>query len=257
MLALNRQWLRCAVWMLLWISQAAVAAETVTVYAAASLTNALGDIAKEYQAGHDIDLKLSFAGSGTLAKQIGAGAPAQIFASADLKWMEYLAKRNLIAPGSRRELLGNTLVLVAPVGKVPVVQMQKGFALPAAFTGKLCTGDTASVPVGIYAKEALQNLGWWPGLAQRIVGAEDVRTALAFVERGECLLGIVYRTDAVISTKVAIAGEFPAGSHPPIVYPFALLPRATPAAQAFFRYLDTETARRVFNRYGFVVLKQP
>ncbi|MFZ5757234.1 MAG: molybdate ABC transporter substrate-binding protein [Pseudomonadota bacterium] len=248
--------LRCAAALLLLMSPVTIAAETVTVYAAASLTRALNDIAKEYRAGHDADLKFSFAGSGTLARQIEAGAPAQVFASADRQWMDYLEQRGLIADGSRRELLGNTLVLITPADRPRPVRMQKGFDLPASFDGKLCTGDTASVPAGIYAKEALQNLGWWPGLEKRIVGAGDVRTALIFVERGECPLGIVYRTDA-IGSRVAVAGEFPANSHTPIIYPFALLPKATPAAQAFFRHLDGDAARAVFVRHGFAVLKQP
>ncbi|MFZ5724577.1 MAG: molybdate ABC transporter substrate-binding protein [Pseudomonadota bacterium] len=236
---------------LLLLSACPAAAETVTVYAAASLTDALGEIAAAYEKEHDIDVRLSFAGSGTLAKQIGNGAPAQIFVSADRNWMDHLQERNLLARDSRHDLLGNALVLIAPDGQATATELQPGFDLPASFAGRLCTGDPASVPVGIHAKQALQKLGWWNGLKQRLVGTEDVRTALAFVERGECRRGIVYRTDARVSRRVSVIGEFPAGSHAPIVYPVALLPAATPAAREFFRHLDSAAARAVFNRHGF------
>ena len=236
----------------LWPATAA-GSGTVGVYAAASLTGALSDIAKAWQSTHDVALQLSFAGSGTLAKQIEAGAPAQIFAAADKPWMDYLERRGLIDRASRRNLLGNSLVLITPRDRPLILRVQKDFNLAAAFTGKLCTGETGSVPVGVYAKEALQNLGWWPALAPRVVGAEDVRTALAFVERGECPLGIVYRTDALASKKVAIAGEFPPGAHADITYPFALLPAATPAARDFFNYLQGDDARRIFTGYGFAM----
>lgn len=244
-------------WMLLLAltgSMNAQAAE-VTVYAAASLTNAIKDIATAWKATHkDDDIKTSFAASSTLAKQIEAGAPADIFASADKKWMDYLGERNLVDKASRRELLGNTLVLIAPASKPLTVTVQKD-AVPD-FTGRLCIGDPASVPAGIYAKQALQNLGWWPALEKRYVGTEDVRTALAFVERAECPLGIVYETDARISDKVVIAGRFPAGSHDPVVYPFALLPKASADARAFFQWLQGPESAAVFTRYGFTILKK-
>lgn len=230
------------------------AAETVTVYAAASLTNALTDIAAVYRKDRDVEVRHSFASTGTLARQVEAGAPAQVFASADKQWMDYLQKRGLINTASRRNLLGNTLVLIAPKRSTLVADMRSSFNLAAAFSGKLCTGDTASVPVGIYAREALMTLGWWAGLEKRIVGTEDVRTALAFVERGECPLGIVYRTDASISSKVQVVGEFPADSHKPVVYPFALLPRADRATEAYFAFLNGDTARDIFRRHGFSVL---
>lgn len=231
------------------------AQDDITVYAAASLTNALKDIAKTYEASHPVKVKASFASSGTLAKQIEAGAPADIFASADLQWMDYLQQRKLINNASRKELLGNSLVLITPKDKPLQLTLQKGFNLPGAFEGRLCTGETGSVPVGIYAKEALGNLGWWSALEKRIVGTEDVRTALAFVERGECPLGIVYATDAKISDKVVVAGTFPVGSHKPVIYPFALLPKASQASREYFQYLQSGEAQAVFEKYGFTVRK--
>jgi molybdate transport system substrate-binding protein len=221
----------------------------VTVYAAASLTNALKDISTAYQASNGVAIKNSFAASSTLAKQIEAGAPAQIFASADRKWMDYLQARKQIERASRVNLLGNTLVLIAPAAEPRTVTMAAGQA--PRFEGRLCMGEPGSVPAGIYGKEALTKLGWWEALKGRVVGTDDVRTALAFVERAECPLGIVYETDAKVSNKVMVAGVFPAGSHEPVVYPFALLPGATAEARAFFRYLQGAEARAVFVRYGF------
>ncbi len=244
-------------WLVLLALSASMGAQAadVTVYAAASLTNAIKDISTSWKAVHkDDDIKSSFAASSTLAKQIEAGAPAEIFASADLKWMDYLTERNLIDKASRRSLLGNTLVLIAPADKPLSVNVQKGDALPE-FSGKLCMGEPGSVPAGIYGKQALQNLGWWSGVEKRVVATEDVRTALAFVERAECALGIVYETDAKISSKVMIAGRFPAGSHDAVVYPFALLPKAAASARDFFSYLQSPEAGAVFQRYGFTVLK--
>lgn len=235
-------------------STSAQAAE-VTVYAAASLGNAMRDVAVVWRDAHKDDtVKTSFAASSTLAKQIEAGAPADIFASADKQWMDYLASRGLIDGASRRDLLGNTLVLIAPAAKPVTVALARGAALPD-FTGRLCIGDPASVPAGIYARQALQSIGWWPALEKRYVGTEDVRTALAFVERAECPLGIVYETDARISGKVVVAGRFPAGSHDPVVYPFALMPKASSDARAFFQWLQGPAAAAVFTRYGFTVLK--
>lgn len=236
-------------------AQLSFATEQVTLYAAASLTNALTEISKSYQTNHDVIIKTSFAGSSTLAKQIEAGAPAQVFASADVQWMDYLQKRNKLQPNSRKELLGNSLVLITPKNQSISVNMDKSFELAKAFTGKICTGDTASVPVGIYAKQALQHLGWWSGLEKRLVATDDVRTALAFVERGECAVGIVYDTDAKISDKVTIVGRFPASSHSKIVYPLALIAGASAASTKFYHYLQSDKAQAVFSKYGFVILK--
>ncbi|GAB3346914.1 molybdate ABC transporter substrate-binding protein [Lysobacter tyrosinilyticus] len=225
------------------------------VFAAASLTNALNDIAEQWQrAGHPAPT-LAFGASSALAKQVEAGAPADIFASADLKWMDYVDQRGRIDHGSRDNLLGNTLVLIAPKGHRFHARMQSGFRIAEAFSGKLCTGEPGVVPVGIYAKEALEKLGWWQPLQDRIVGTDDVRTALTFVERGECGAGIVYATDARISDKVEVVASFPAESHAPIVYPFALVANARPEAVAFLRYLRSPQAMAIFKRHGFTVLK--
>ena len=198
---------------------------------------------------------LAYGATSALARQVEAGAPVDVFASADLKWMDYLDRRNRIDGTSRANLLGNTLVLIAPRGNGFKVRMQPGFRIASAFRGKLCTGEPDIVPVGIYAKEALQRLGWWPSLEGRIVGTDDVRTALAFVERGECGAGIVYATDARISGAIVTVAAFPESAHAPIVYPFALTSSARPAAAAFLRYLQTPEASAIFRRHGFTVLK--
>lgn len=239
----------------LWTASTSSAAEApARVYAAASLTNALTDIATAWQAASHAPPTLVFAASSTLARQIEAGAPADMFGSADVSWMDTLAQAGKLAPGTRVDLLGNTLVLIVPKGRRIDVQMRRGFDLAGAYAGKLCTGEPGVVPVGIYAKAALQALGWWDAMQGRIVGTDDVRTALAFVESGECPLGIVYATDAAISDKVEVLQRFPADTHPPIVYPFALLKDARPQARALFGYLKTAPAAAVFERYGFTLL---
>jgi len=225
----------------------------VTVYAAASLTNALGEIAKTYEAKHDgVKIKTSFAASGALAKQIESGAPADLFISADAKWMDYLDGKGKIDRASRVNLVGNALVLVAPKGKGFPVKLEKDFAFGKAFTGKLCTGETSSVPVGVYAKEALSNLGWWDGVKSRVVGTDDVRGALDLVGRGECI-GIVYATDAKISDKVEVIASFPEKLHAPIVYPAALVSQSG-EAKDFFDYIQRAGAT-VFAKYGFIKVK--
>jgi molybdate transport system substrate-binding protein len=227
----------------------------VRIFAAASLTNALNDIAAQWQrTGHPAPV-LAFGASSALAKQVEAGAPADVFASADLKWMDYVDQRGRIDHVSRDNLLGNTLVLIAPKGRRFHARLQPDFGIAEAFSGKLCTGEPGVVPVGVYAKEALEKLGWWQPLQGRIVGADDVRTALTFVERGECGAGIVYATDARFSDKVEVIATFPAGAHAPIVYPFALVTNARPEAGAFLRYLRTPQAMAIFRRHGFTVLK--
>ena len=230
--------------------------EPVRVFAAASLTNALTEIGARWQADGHAQPSLAFGGSSTLAKQVEAGAPADIFASADTSWMDYLAERGRIDASSRVDLLGNELVLIAPKGQGFAVKMQPGFQFAKAFSGKLCTGEPGVVPVGIYAKAALESLTWWESLQGRIVGTEDVRTALTFVERGECAAGIVYATDAAISTKVEVLARFPADSHKPIVYPFALITGSRSEGKEFLRYLrNSQAAAEVFQRYGFVLLQ--
>jgi molybdate transport system substrate-binding protein len=230
----------------------AAAEQPVRVFAAASLTNALGDIATEWEkAGHPKP-RLAFAASSTLARQIEAGAPADVFASADATWMDHLERRGKLAPGTRANVAGNTLVMIVPRGRRFPVHMQRGFDLADAFDGKLCTGEPGVVPVGIYARQALQDLGWWNALQGRVVGTDDVRTALAFVERGECPLGIVYATDAKISRRVEVLATFPAATHEPIVYPMAIVRGARPETRAFLEYVKTsKTAAAIFARYGF------
>ncbi|MEK6787491.1 MAG: molybdate ABC transporter substrate-binding protein [Pseudomonadota bacterium] len=226
----------------------------VTIYAAASLTNVIKTLATSYEQDKSTHIKPSFASSSTLAKQIEAGAPAGLYIAADTQWMDYLQTRRLIDKGSRKNLLGNELVLIASAAQPRTVVMKKGTDLAASFTGKLCMGDPSHVPAGIYGQQALQSLGWWDALAKRVVGTEDVRTALAFVQRGECPLGVVYATDAAASTQVMIAGRFAASSHDPIIYPIALLPRASSEARDFYRYLQSDAAKAVYRQAGFVVL---
>lgn len=228
------------------------AEDAVRVYAPASLTNALAEVSDAWhRTGHTKPV-LVFAGSPTLAKQVQSGAPADILASADRKWMDYLAQRGKIDPGSRVDLLGNELVLITPQGRSLPLRFDKGFDLAAAFEGRLCTGNPEVVPAGIYAKQALTTYGWWAALSSRIVGTDDVRTALAFVQRGECALGIVYATDAAVGGgRVGIVGRFPAKSHLPIVYPFAIVSGAGPQARPFLAYLRSEAAQLVFRKHGF------
>jgi molybdate transport system substrate-binding protein len=238
-------------------------AENVTVFAAASLNNALTEVAQAYEATHPNDkIKTSFAASSTLAKQIQLGAPAQIFISADESWMDALAKENLLIKKSRVDLLANQLVLITPKEQPFPVIMDKSFHLPLAFTGKICLGNPDSVPAGKYAKQSLIVMGWWDELQSRIVPTEDVRSALAFVARGECPAGAVYTTDAMMSEKVKIIGTFPNNSHAPIIYPLALLKttenqtKASTSSQQFWQYLQQPAAQKIFHHYGFGVIKQ-
>lgn len=198
---------------------------------------------------------MAFGASSTLAKQIDAGAPADLFASADIGWMNHLGERARLQDGSRVELLGNALVLVAPARRPVAVNMQRGFDLAASFEGKICMGEPGVVPAGIYAEQGLRALGWWDALAGRVVGAEDVRTAMSFVVRGECALGVVYATDARANDGVVVVGRFPADTHSPIVYPFALVRGARPEAASLLAWLRTDpAARAVFERHGFTWL---
>jgi molybdate transport system substrate-binding protein len=232
------------------------AEEPLRVFAAASLTSVLNEIAAHWQAEGHPKPRLAYGGTATLAKQIEAGAPVDVFASADAGWMDYLDERRLIDRDSRVDLLGNELVLIAPRGKGFRAHVVRGFDLAGAFRGKLCTGEPGVVPVGTYARQALESLGWWGSMQARIVGTDDVRTALAFVERGECGAGIVYATDAAISDEVEVVARFPADSHSPIVYPFALVKGGRAGARAFLEYLrSAPVAAESFERHGFVLLK--
>jgi molybdate transport system substrate-binding protein len=236
---------------------AATAQSTVTVFAAASLQTALNGVAKDFTAASGIAVKFSYDASSTLARQIEQGAPADIFASADLDWMDYLAKRDLIAAATRVNLLGNRLVVVAPKDS-PITEIRfEAASLEAALGGgRIATGAVESVPVGRYAKLALQKLGLWATFETRIVPAENVRAALAYVARGEAPLGIVYATDAAAEPKVKVVGTFPRDSHPPIVYPFALTATAQgDAAKQFLAYLQSQPARARFTAQGFSMLE--
>jgi len=241
---------------LLLITSTVNADDKVTVFAAASLTNALGEISAQYEKDKSVKIAHSFAASSTLAKQIENGAPADIFISADTKWMNYLQDKKLINTASRKEFLGNKLVLVAPKGRSFSVKFDKAFDFAKSFDGRLCTGDIESVPAGIYAKESLTYLNWWDSIKTRIVGAQDVRGALAFVERGECAAGVVYETDAKVSSKVEIVGTFPEASHKPIVYPIAFVANAKNANSDYFNYLQSNEALDIFKKYGFNVLNK-
>jgi molybdate transport system substrate-binding protein len=236
---------------------AAAGTKTVVVFAAASLKNALSTIAKDWETKTGNKATLSFAASSALAKQIESGAPADLFVSADLKWMDWAAERKLINDGSRKTLLGNTLVLIAPQDSTLSLKIEKGFKLAEALgDGRLAMGEPKSVPAGIYGQAALANLGVWDQVSAKVAGAENVRVALTYVARGETPLGIVYGTDAKSEPKVKVVDTFPADSHQPIVYPAALTASSTsPEAKAFLDYLSTPEAAKVFEGEGFTVLK--
>ncbi len=233
---------------------ASFAEEPVRVFAAASLTNVLTEIASQWQSRGHRAPRLAFGGTATLARQLAAGAPADIFAAADGRWMDVLEQQGKLQTGTRIDLLGNELVLIAPRGRTFQVELRPGFPFARAFVGKLCIGEPDVVPAGTYAKQALESLKWWDSLQGRIVGTDDVRAALTFVERGECAAGIVYATDAVVSDKVVLIARFPPRSHASIVYPVALLRNAAPQAQDFLEYLGSKAAAATFRRHGFVPL---
>ncbi len=231
----------------------------ITVFAAASLKNALDAAAADYLTKSGKKVVASYAASSALAKQIEQGAPADIFISADLAWMDYVAKANLIKPDTRANLLGNRLVVVAPASSTAKLDIAEGFALADALgaDGKLAVGDVQAVPAGKYAKAALETLKVWPTVENRLAQAENVRAALTLVSRGEAPLGIVYETDASADKGVKIVGVFPESSHPPIIYPLAVLSGAKDATAAgdFVAYLKSAEAAPVFEKQGFTILK--
>lgn len=233
----------------------AIAEQKVTVFAAASLTNAISEIVTDYESANPQKIQTSLAASSMLAKQIENGAPADIFISADTKWMDYLQDKDLLKTDSKVNLLGNRLVLIAPKGKRFEVELKPQFNLNNAFAGKLCTGEVESVPAGIYAKQSLKALNWWESIKTKIVGAQDVRAALTLMERAECGAGIVYETDAKVTGKVEIIAVFPDASHDAIIYPLSLTKNAKPEASGFYNYLKSEKAKAVFVKHGFTVLK--
>ena len=229
---------------------------SITVFAAASLTNVLQELGDGFTRQTSIPVRFSFAASSALARQIENGAPADVFFSADLEWMDYLQTRNLIQRDTRRDALGNRLVLIAPADSKINLKIEPRFPLTKALgTGRLATGDPDSVPVGRYAREALTTLGVWNDVADRMVRADSVRSALAFVDRGEAPLGIVYETDALIDKRVRVVDVFPANSHLPIVYPIALTNAARPNASRFVAYIRGPAGDVAFKAYGFAPLR--
>jgi molybdate transport system substrate-binding protein len=238
-----------------WFIPAHAAGESnqdLLVFAAASLTNVLDEIGTAYTQQTRQPVKFSYAASSALARQLEAGARADVFFSADLEWMDYVQARNLIDRSTRRNVLGNQLALVAPADSKIELKIAPGFELAEALgNGRLATGDPESVPVGRYARSALTSLGVWNEVADRLVRADNVRSALAFIARGETPLGIVYETDAKIEKRVRVVDFFPADSYPPIVYPVAVTAEARPAARQFVEFLQSSAAQNAFEKYGF------
>lgn len=234
----------------------AAQARNFVVFAAASLTNALDEAVRLFEGQGGTHPKISYAASSALAKQIESGAPADIFISADLDWMKYLQDRHLIQPATRRNLLGNRLVLVAPSDNDLRVEIRPDLDLVALLKGgRLAMADTDSVPAGKYGKAALEKLGLWNSVRSVVAPAESVRSALLFVSRRETPLGIVYATDAAADPRVKIAGVFPEDTHPPIIYPAALTADSkSPDAARFLEFLSSPAAKPVFEKMGFTVL---
>jgi molybdate transport system substrate-binding protein len=225
------------------------------VFGASSLTNVLDEIGAAYTRETQQRVKFSYAASSALARQIEASAKADVFFSADTDWMDYLQARNLIDKSSRKDLLGNRLVLVAPANSTVQLKIAPNFPLAATLgKGHLATGDPDSVPVGRYARSALTTLGVWNDIADRVVRAENVRSALSFIARGEAPLGIVYQTDALVEKQVRVVDIFPENTHPPIVYPVAATVGARSGARQFVEFLSGPSAVVLFKRYGFIVL---
>jgi molybdate transport system substrate-binding protein len=228
----------------------------LVVFAAASLKNALDAINTQWQKETGKKASVSYAASSALAKQIEAGAPAEIFISADLDWMDYVAKKKLVKEDTRSNLLGNRIVLIAPKGKAQPIEIKSGFDLKGVLgDGRLSMANVDSVPAGKYGKAALEKLGVWASVSDKIAQAENVRAALLLVSRGETPAGIVYQTDAAADPGVTIIGAFPENTHPPIIYPIALTAASNhPDATEFLAYLKSAKARPLFEAQGFTVL---
>jgi molybdate transport system substrate-binding protein len=227
----------------------------VRVYAAASLKNAFDELTQHYQAHGGDKTVVSYAASSALARQIENGAPADIFVSADLDWMNYVEQRNLLRIGTRVNLVRNEIVLIASADNRSSLVIGPRFPLATLLGGRrLAMADPDHVPAGKYGKAALAALEVWPSVSRKIARGENVRAALQFVSRGEAPFGIVYRTDAMADRKVRIVGVFPADSHPPIVYPAAILAgSSSPGAEKFFVFLKSSEAANVFRKHGFVI----
>jgi molybdate transport system substrate-binding protein len=238
---------------------AAAQEKSLTVFAAASMKNALDDVDAAFTKKTGVKIVASYDASSALMKQIEAGAPADIFVSADLKWMDYGSQKKLIKDDSRVNLLGNKLVLIAPKdSKIGEVTIAPGFDLAKlAGDGRIATGDVKAVPVGIYAQAALEKLGVWAAVEPKMAMTANVRAALVLVARGEAPLGIVYATDAKVEPGVKVVGVFPEDSHPPIVYPVAATVNAKPEAADYLAFLRSEAAKSSFEGYGFSFLIKP
>jgi molybdate transport system substrate-binding protein len=235
----------------------AASADEIVVFAAASLKEALDDAVRVFENKSGDAAKVSYAASSTLARQIESGAPADIFISADLDWMDYLQKHDLIQPATRKNLLGNRLVIIAPADSNLKLDIKPGFDLAGALKGgHLAMADPDSVPAGKYGKAALEKLGVWSSVRGAVAPAENVRAALFFVSRREAPLGIVYATDAAADPTVRIAGVFPDDTHPPIIYPAALTAGSkNPGAAQLLEFLASSVARPIFEKRGFTVLQ--
>lgn len=233
----------------------ATAHADVTIYAAASLKEAMDEAVVQRQARDATRVTVSYAASSALAQQIAKGAPADIFISADVDWMNHVEKLGLVKAGTRVNLVSNRLVLVAPAGSKGAIAIGPKFPLADVLSDRrLAMADPDYVPAGKYGRAALESLGVWPEVSSKIARAENVRAALAFVARGEAPFGIVYRTDALAERRVRVVGEFAPNLHPPITYPAAMLARSrSPDAGAFLDYLLSSQARAVWVRHGFIV----
>ena len=240
---------------LLGVIMPADAEEPIRVFAAVSLTNALTDIGQAWQRKGHPALLLSFDGSDDLAEQIGRGAAADLFISANQLWMDYLDARGKIIPNTRVNILGNELVMIARSGSGIRVHIKQRFDIANAFKGKLCVGKPGYAPIGTYTKQSLEALSWWELLIDRIAEKDDAREVLRSVENGECAMGVVYAGDGTIGRKIDVIGFFPEDTHEPIVYSIALVDGARPEANSFVEYLRSSVdAAAIFSRYGFHVL---
>jgi molybdate transport system substrate-binding protein len=237
------------------VSTTVASAATVAVFAAASLKESMDAQARQFESRTGVKVVVSYAASNALAKQIEAGAPADVFISADLEWMDYLDQRRLLAPNARFTLLGNTLVLIAPAASKLTLKIEQGFGLRSALGNeRLAVANPESVPAGKYAKSALEALGVWPSVQNQLARTENVRAALALVSRGETPLGIVYGTDAFADNGVRIVDTFPPASHPPILYPAAVVAASSsPAARPLLDFLRSPEAAEIWRKFGFQI----
>ncbi len=245
---------------LLGAPQPLIAQEQITVFAAASLKNALDDTNTAFTNATGVKVVSSYEASSALARQIEQGAPADVFISADLRWMDYVTERKLIKPDTRMNLLGNRLVLIAPVDStLGNVAIDQGFDIAKlAGDGRIAVADVKAVPAGLYAKAALEKLGAWSAAEPKLAQAENVRATLAFVARGETPVGIVYETDAKVEPKVKIVGTFPDNAYPPVTYPVAATAGTkNPSAAQYLNFLRTPAAKASFEKYGFSYLVKP